>query len=156
MRHYYVLARLWWRWIVRWWTGRRFTVPLPDKRKVYVERMMSFLKTVIAEQARRRENNRDLLTGMVIALLHGPNVLPWSGWEMYKGANRPRSHLKKETVYRLVGRPSVMEYAIAPKYRKDGQKKPGPVKGRLGLTEFWQDYVPRREQLAAKGRRKYL
>jgi len=86
---------------------------------------------------RKLGDNRDLMTGLVVALLYGPVRDPWSGWERYKqaGAHRRSNFHGMAGIAKWVGRPSVV---ISPKWVK------------LGLTEFAIDYVPRAEQLAAK------
>lgn len=128
-----VYARLALRWIVRYFTGRRWTVLMPDPRVIMNARVSEFVRALTpAHYAYRRENNRDLLTGMLVALTSGPSVY-MTGWERYKYAATRRSNYKNVPA-RLVGRPVVY---------KDGLNK-------LGLTEFHQDYVSRAEQLAPR------
>lgn len=134
-----VNARLAVRWCVLYITGRRYTMPVTvDVQKVVAGLMPRFIDAQMFLREREK-NNRSLLTGMVVALMTG-SVPPYTGWEWYKQAARRKSNLKKTTVYRWVGRPSVYQYKNT----------------KIGLTEFVQDYVPRKEQLAARRRLKEM
>jgi len=127
-----VHARLSLRWIVRYLTGRRWTVPLPDKRKVMMSWLRQWALTAAQVTLAREGSNRALLTGMVIALTSGPGIT-YTGWEYYRahlGAKRNGA----KTVARFVGRPVVYAYKNT----------------KIGLTEWRQDYVPRKEMLAAR------
>lgn len=138
------MRRLWvrTRWALRacrrWITGRSAMAPQIVSKKLLVEGMMRRFRTQWTARLARRTNNRDLLTGMTVALLHGPNIAPWSSWEFYKAhLGRKRSNYKpKRDVARLVGKPLVTKYP--------------PNDTKVGTTEWWQEYVPRQEQLAAK------
>jgi hypothetical protein len=88
-------------------------------------------------QRERRKDNRDLLTGMVVALIAGPNLPPWSGWEYYRVHMGRKSSTKRSG--KLVGRPVV--------YKDEHGTK-------IGMTEFRVDYVPRQEYLAGRRRHK--
>jgi hypothetical protein len=139
LRRIRVYARIALRWFVRYITGRRYTMPITvDLQKVLP--ILSKRWTDAALFLREREqNNRSLLTGMVVALSTG-SVPPYTGWEWYKNAARKRSGLRKGVPYRLVGRPVVYKF-------KDTK---------IGVTEWAQDYVPRSEQLAARKRLKQM
>lgn len=138
MRRLKVLVRVWLRAIVRYLTGRRWTVPLPDQRKVMEARVREFVAALTPEfYAYRRENNRDLMTGMVIALAAGHSQY-MTGWERYKYANRKRTNYRRSLATRIIGKPVVYSYKNT----------------KIGVTEWHQDFVPRAEQLAARKRLK--
>lgn len=129
-----VHARLALRWFVRFLTGRRWTVLLPDPRRIMDARVAEFVRALTpAFYARRRDGNRDLLTGMLVALTSGHSQY-MTGWERYKYAATRHSNYRRDIPARLVGRPVVY---------KNGLDK-------LGMTEFHQDYIPRAEQLAPR------
>lgn len=136
MRRLKTLVRVWIRAIVRYLTGRRWTVPLPDQRKVMEARVREFVAALTPEfYAKRRENNRDLLTGMIVALGFGHSQY-LTGWERYKHASRTRSNYRREFATRIIGKPVVYSYKNT----------------KIGVTEWHQDFVPRAEQLAARKR----
>lgn len=137
MRHLWIRTRWALRAFRRWITGRSAMVPQLVSKKVLVEGAMRRFRTQWAAKTARRANNRDLLTGMAVALLHGPNIAPWSSWEFYKAhLGRRKTHYKpKQKTMRLVGKPLVIQY---------------PNLTKVGGTEWWEGYVPRQEQLAAK------
>lgn len=140
MRRLRVYVRLALRWIVRYFTGRRWTVPLPSQRAIMDSRVAEFIRALTpAFYSKRRDGHRDLLTGMLVALTSGHSVY-MTGWERYKHAAQTRSNYRREFATRIVGRPVVYQDRL---------------KNKLGVTEWHQDYTPRREQLAARGRRKY-
>lgn len=128
--------RWFWRKIIRYLTGRRWTVPLPRREAAHAELMQAFLGNVIPFLAARRKSNRAPLTGMVVALTAGPNLPPYSGWERYRSSMRSKRSYARGVPVRLVGRPVVYES--------------GANKTRVGMTEFIPEYVPRKEQLAAR------
>lgn len=137
MKRIRVLLRLWLRDIVRLLTGRRFsTVLLPDARQAMMAAIRPYIRAAIGLPSERRQGNRDLLTGMIVALLHGPNLPPWSAWEYYRshGAAR-RTNFHRGIPYRVVGRPMVTKHTN------------GVI---VGETEWTQDYTPRAEVLAAR------
>lgn len=128
-----VLARVWLRTLVRYLTGRSALAPQFVQREALLSVFRARILAYMDAQRERRKDNRDLLTGMVVALIAGPNLPPWSGWEYY------RAHLGRKRSAKgpgkLVGRPVV--------YKNEHGVK-------LGVTEFAADYVPRKEQLAAR------
>lgn len=134
-----VNARLALRRAIRFITGRRWLVPqIVDERKLQVamfERLMQQMRFLAA----REQDNRSLLTGMVVALTAGHSPF-LSGWQRYKFAARTRSYYTKGVSGRIVGRPVVYDNK----------------RTKVGLTEWSDHYVPRHEQLAARGRRKYV
>lgn len=134
-----VNARIALRVIVRYLSGRSALVPqIVDSEKFYsqmIDRQLAQRRFLIE----RERSNRSLLTGMVVALIAGHQQF-LTGWQRYKYAATRHSGYKTMLATRIIGRPSVMKY-------------PNLVK--VGLTEWHQDYTPRREALAAKGRRKY-
>lgn len=130
-----VNARVSLRWCVRYLTGRRYTVPLPDPRRVMMSWLRQWALAAAQVQVERESSNRALLTGMVVALTAGPSI-SYSGWEYYRAHLGAKRNGAKGRATRWVGRPSVYAY--------------GPNKIKVGLTEFVQDYVPRAEQLAAR------
>lgn len=135
-----VNARLAFRFVVRYFSGRRWTVPMPDKRAVMRARIDEFIRAMRPQHyAYRRENNRDLLTGMLVALTAG-HSLYMTGWQRYKYAAARRSNSRNVPVT-LVGRPVVYQ---------------DQLKNKLGVTEFHQDYVSRAEQLAPRRARAAL
>ncbi len=132
-----IVTRLrWWlRALRRYLTGRSAMVPQLVKREALMTVFRDRILAYTAAQVERRKDNRDLLTGMIVALLAGPNLSPWSGWEYYRAhAGRKRNGAKGRAT-RLVGRPVV--------YKDEHGTK-------IGMTEFRTDYVPRKEQLAAR------
>lgn len=141
IRRIRVLFRLVLRFVVRYLTGRRWTVAMPDRRALMKTQIEEFVRAMRPQHyAYRRENNRDLLTGMLVALTAG-HSLYMTGWERYRFAATRRSNYRpKTTPARLVGRPVVY---------KNGMNK-------LGVTEFHQDYEPRAEQLAPRRARAAL
>lgn len=139
IRRVRVLFRLALRYVVRYLTGRRWTVPMPSAKKIMEARIEEFVRALRPQHyAYRRENNRDLLTGMLVALTAGHSVY-MTGWERYKFATTRRSNYR-DVPARLVGRPVVY---------KDGMNK-------LGVTEWHQDYTPRAEILAPRRARAAL
>jgi len=135
MRRIKVLFRVWLRYVVRYLTGRRWTVPLPDRRKVMLSWLRRWALTAAEVHLERETSNRALLTGMVVALTAGPSI-SYTGWEYYRAHLAAKRNGAKGVPTRWIGRPSVYVY--------------GPNKIKVGMTEFIQDYVPRAEQLAAR------
>lgn len=133
-----VTLRLALRFIVRYLTGRWTTVALPDRKKIAVASALRFVRSWIEMAQVRRKDNRDLLTGMIVALQHGKMVHPLTGWERYKSAARPRPCLSKKIPAKVIGWPVVYKSAKGVK---------------VGMTEFHPDYVPRSEVLAARRRK---
>lgn len=129
-----VLARVWLRTLVRYLTGRWALVPQLVRRETLIADFRRRIIAVMELQRERRKDNRDLLTGMVVALLAGPNLPPWSGWEHYRAHLGRRKRTAKGSG-KLVGRPVV--------YKNEHGVK-------LGMTEFAVDYVPRQEYLAGR------
>jgi hypothetical protein len=139
IRRIRVYLRLALRYIVRFLTGRRWTVPLPNQRAVMESRVAEFIRALTPEfYAKRREGNRDLLTGMLVALTSGPSIY-MTGWERYKHAANRRTNYRREFATRIVGKPLVYQDRL---------------KNKLGVTEWHQDYTPRSEILAARKRLK--
>lgn len=139
MKRIRVLLRLWLRDVVRLLTGRRFsTVLLPDRHAAMMEASRPYIRAAIELPSERRVDNRGLLTGMVVALLHGPNTYPWSGWEQYKYAAQRRSNFRG-VPYKLVGIPAV--------YKDSSGVK-------IGLTDWSNDYTSRDETLAPRRARR--
>jgi len=146
-RKWYLICRIVARFLRRYFSGSRWTVPLPDRNAVVKGAMQPFLRALIADYSTLRHTNRRLLTSMVVALTAGPLLPSWSGWEQYRaGLQRLRrvgvTHRPSWTQH--VGRPIVMEI------ESNGRKV------KVGLTEFWQGYVPRAEQLTARKRAKQV
>lgn len=144
-RQWYLRCRIALRSIRRFFSGARWTVPLPDQKVIMRAAMQPFLRALIADYSISRHTNRRLLTSMVVALTAGPLLPSWSGWEMYRaGLQRLRrvGVTHRPSWSQQVGRPIVMEI------ESNGRKV------KVGLTEFWQGYVPRAEQLAEKKRAK--
>ena len=127
------------RYIRRYFTGARWLVPqVVDARKlqsVLVDRVLDQMRFL----AKREQDNRSLLTGMAVALTSGHSLF-FTGWQRYKFAARTRSYYSKSVSGRILGRPVVYQDRL---------------KNKLGVTEWSEHYTPRREQLAARGRRKY-
>lgn len=126
-----VRLRLAIRWVVRRLTGRYTTVPLPAKWRPLrwvreYQRLSRFFHA-------RRHSNRDLLTGMVVALRYGPNLPLQSGWERYRGATLRRLRQNNHDQGREIGRPLVVKF------------KGGIV---VGVTQWRTGYVTRKQQLA--------
>lgn len=127
-----------WRWLITWLTGKwAYTPPkvsdVAARTEVSVKLAKAYLDRVLARPTR---DNRDLLTGMVVALTAG-------GWPHkepdFRGAlDRCRRRASRVRGGRLIGRPQVLKY-------------PNGVK--VGTTSWAVDYVPRSEVLAAKRRR---
>lgn len=128
-----VRLRLAIRWIVRRLTGRYATVPRPQSYRPLRwtpewRQIGGFLRT-------RRQNNRALLTGMVVALLHGPDVSAFSGWERYRAATMRRLRQNNHDQGREIGRPLVVKF-------KGGIK--------VGVTQWRKGYITRKQQLAMR------
>lgn len=133
-----VYLRLALRYIRRYFTGARWLVPqIVDGRKLQSAIFDRYLGQLRFLAARERDN-RSLLTGMTVALTAGHSLF-LTGWQSYKFAARRRSFYTKATSGRIVGRPVVYDNK----------------KVKIGLTEWSEHYTPRREALAARGRRKY-
>jgi hypothetical protein len=134
-----VYGRVVWRWIVRYLTGRRWTVPLPSQETIMKARIAEFVRALTPEfYAKRRDGNRDLLTGMLVALTSGHSQY-LTGWQRYKYAAQKKSNYKTMLATRIVGRPVIYQDRL---------------KNKLGVTEWHQDFTPRSEQLAARKRLK--
>lgn len=133
LRRLRVLLLLAFRFAIRYLSGRRFTVPLPDRNKVahgYINRL---LPLIWGHLRSRTQDNRDLLTNMTVSLMFGARP----HFEMpYRMASRPWSGVVRGRKYKLVGKPQITKY---------------PPNGTLvGTTEWTQDYVSRSEQLTAR------
>lgn len=139
MRFLWVNLRLALRW-VRWYlTGRRWLVPQTVNARKLQSALIDRVVKQVTFMREREKDNRSLLTGMTVALVAGHTQ--WlTGWERYKYAARPRSYYSKAVSGQIVGRPVVYDNK----------------KVKVGVTEWSQNYTPRREALAARGRRKYL
>lgn len=140
---WYLRCRIALRSIRRFFSGARWTVPLPDRNKVLRATMQPFLRALIEDYSTSRNGNARLLTGMVVALTAGPLLPSYSGWEAYKWSlQQLRRHGPQRPHFspRSVGRPLVLSI------ESNGRKV------RVGMTEFRQDYVPRAEQLAERKR----
>lgn len=135
-----VLARLALRWVTWRLNGKWALVPqVVDQQKLF----RSILPRVVDAQLflrQREQDNRSLLTGMVVALLT-KIVPPLTGWERYKYAAQRKSNYKRGLPGRVLGKPVVYKF-------QNGVK--------IGVTEWSQDFVPRAEQLAARKRLKEL
>ena len=96
MHRLIVRLRWWLRTFRRWITGRSAMLPRLMPREALVAELVRRAGVRYDELIVRRKNNRDLLTGMAVALLHGPNLVPWSSWEYYRAhAGRRKSNYKK-------------------------------------------------------------
>lgn len=138
MRRIRVYARLALRWVRRFLTGRRWLVPqIVNAQKLQREMIDRLVKQIMFMRAREKDN-RSLLTGMTVALTAGHSLF-LTGWQRYKFAARTRSYYTKGVSGRILGRPVVYDNK----------------RTKIGLTEWSEHYTPRREQLAARGRRKY-
>jgi hypothetical protein len=138
LRYLWVNARIIARWIVRRLTGRWATLPVYVNREAFFRDMTRRMFDQQVFLIEREKSNRSLLTGMVVALQTGS--MPWfTGWQQYKFAQRKRSYAKGVPT-KVIGRPEVYK-------GKDTT---------IGLTAWDNDYVSRREELVARGRRKYV
>lgn len=136
MRRAWLYGRLAWRWLKRFLSGRRWLVPQVVNAKKLQAVLIDRLVKQISFLREREKDNRFLLTGMVVALTAGHSQF-MTGWERYKFAARGRSYFRPGG--RVIGKPVVYDNK----------------KVKIGVTEWSQTYEPRREQLAARGRRKY-
>lgn len=128
--------------VPRWLSGKTMATvvsSVPDRMDVIRARARQFVRDVLPSMQAREHSNRALLTGMVVALLAGPNVLPFSGWERYKFSSK-KANGAKGLPARLVGWPLVYEYPLA-------------LTSRTGETEWVPDHVSRHDQLIARGRK---
>lgn len=132
-----VRLRLAIRWIVRRLTGRYTTVPLPRRENTREagQRLIRTFRERFAIRESRRKDNRDLLTGMVVALRYGPNLPSLSGWERYRAATMRRLRQNNHDQGREVGRPLVVKF-------KGGIK--------VGVTQWRKGYITRKQQLAMR------
>lgn len=126
------------RYIRRYFTGARWLVPQIVNAQKLQREMIDRLVSQIMFMRAREKDTRSLLTGMVVALTAGHSLF-LTGWQRYKFAARTRSYYTKAVSGRIVGRPVVYKQGL----------------NKLGVTEWSEHYTPRREQLAARGRRKY-
>lgn len=136
MRRLRVLLRVWIRKVRRYLDGSRWTVLLPNKRKIAEYQIRTLLPLSFQALSERRKDNRDLLTGMRVALMFGP--LPH--WEMpYRNAFQPRPSGGRPI--RQVGKPLVTKY---------------PNLTTVGETMWAPDYVTRKEMLESRRQAKLL
>lgn len=132
LRRLRVLLLLAFRFAIRYLSGRRFTVRLPDRNKVAQGYINRLLPLIWGHLRQRTTNNRDLLTNMTVSLMFGARP----HFEMpYRMASRPWSNVVRGRKYKLVGKPLVTQH---------------PNLTKVGVTEWSQDYVSRSEQLTAR------
>ena len=129
-----LLSRLFWWWgfwrkrlPARYATGKQLNAA--DDR---VRAARAYIAHLLNNAMYPRRDHRDLLTGMVVALTHGP----WPRRDSRPGEwLKKRSGLRRDTPRKVVGRPSVYVHKNRVK---------------VGMTEFVPEYVPRAEALAAR------
>lgn len=127
-----VIDRLLWWW--GFWRRRTRRYATGKQLRAADERARlarAYVAHVMNNAVRKRGDHRDLLTGVVAALRHGP----WPARNSRPGMHlRKRSGLLKTTPRKLVGRPVVYERNHV----------------RVGETAFTPEYTPRAEQLAER------